>query len=218
MHVVRDALEKDLPRCPSARSFIRADLAADVTHRVVRDLRDLAADWLHAGATLSRGAQQPVEVTAPALATQDHAEEFVERVLSLRRRFPLRGPFPDPCSSGRVPTWPFASTLGAILKRHGLVNVRRMRDRVPPRTRPFLAVATPAGCATRSRSRTRPRYPLACVAMHEPTIENVRRVFIALFRRYSLPQARSPSRVAAGRCCDPIARGIDCQVGPTAYA
>lgn len=136
-------------------------------------------------------------------------KKLVERILSLRRRFPLWGPVPIRAHLVELwpdTTWPSASTIGAVLKRHGLVKARRMRARVPPRTRPFLACreANDVWCVDFKGQFTMrdgrlcypltvmdaaSRYLLACVAMHEPTMENVKRVFVALFQRYGLPKA-----------------------------
>ena len=130
-------------------------------------------------------------------------------ILSQKRQFPRWGPVPI---RQRLVTlwprvqWPAVSTIGAIFKRHGLVKPRRTRRRVAPRTRPFRACreANDVWCVDfKGQFKTRDgrlcypltvmdaasRYLLACTAFHEPTAENVRNVFVALFERYGLPKA-----------------------------
>jgi putative transposase len=134
---------------------------------------------------------------------------LVQLILSQRRQFPRWGPVPI---RKRLQTlwpqlpWPAASTVGAILKRHGLVAARRRRYRVPPRSRPFSACREPNDvwcadfkgqfqtgdgrwCYPLTVMDAASRYLLACVAFHAPTLENVRAIFVELFRKYGLPKA-----------------------------
>jgi len=102
--------------------------------------------------------------------------------------------------------WPAAATIGAILKRHGMVQARRRRYRVAPRTRPFSACREPndvwcvdfkgefatsdgRSCYLLTVMDAASRYLLACVGFHEPTADNVHGVFVALFRKFGLPKA-----------------------------
>ena len=135
--------------------------------------------------------------------------KLVALILSQRRQFPTWGPVPI---RKRLQThwpqlpWPSASTIGAILKRHGMVAARRRRYRVPPRSRPFSACREPNDvwcvdfkgqfrtsdgrlCYPLTVMDAASRYLLACVAFHSPTLENVRAVFVELFRAYGLPKA-----------------------------
>lgn len=134
---------------------------------------------------------------------------IVKRILSQRRQFPLWGPVP---LRKRLQTlwphidWPAASTIGDILKRHGLVKQRRKRPRVAPRTRPFSNCREPndvwcvdfkgqfklgdgSVCYPLTVMDGASRYLLACVAFHHPTLANVRGVFVELFKKYGLPKA-----------------------------
>jgi transposase InsO family protein len=135
--------------------------------------------------------------------------KLVKLIVSQRRQFPLWGPakirqrlrlhWPQH-------KWPSVSTIGAILKREGLVKPRRFRRRAAPRTRPFGAVREPNDlwcvdfkgqfvmgngrvCYPLTVTDGASRYLLACVAFHEPTLANVRDAFVDLFRRYGLPRA-----------------------------
>lgn len=135
--------------------------------------------------------------------------KLVKRILSQKRQFPLWGPVPI---RKRLQTiwpqieWPAASTIGAILKRHGLVKPRRRRLRVAVKTQPFSACREPndVWCAdlkghfaTRDGRICYPltvidaasRFLLACVGFHEPTLANVRAVFVELFQKHGLPKA-----------------------------
>jgi transposase InsO family protein len=102
--------------------------------------------------------------------------------------------------------WPAVSTIGAILKRSGMVKPRRKRLHAAPRTKPFSRCREPndVWCVdfkgqfpTRDGRLCYPltvmdaasRYLLACVALHHPTLENVRRIFVELFKKYGLPKA-----------------------------
>lgn len=135
--------------------------------------------------------------------------KLVKLILSQRRQFPLWGPVPI---RKRLQTlwphydWPAASTIGAVLKRHGMVTARRRRFRAPPRTRPFAACREPNDvwcvdfkghfpmsdgriCYPLTVMDAASRYLLACVGFHSPTLENVRRVFVELFTKYGMPKA-----------------------------
>jgi transposase InsO family protein len=131
------------------------------------------------------------------------------RVLAVRRRFPRWGPGPI---RKRLTTiwpdidWPAVSTIGSILKRNGLVKPRRMRRRAPPRTQPFSQCREPNDvwcvdfkghfrmgngkvCYPLTVMDGASRYLLGCVGFHEPSLENVRAVFVELFTKYGLPTA-----------------------------
>jgi len=135
--------------------------------------------------------------------------KLVKLILSQRRQFPLWGPVPI---RKRLQTlwpqhaWPAPSTIGAILKRHGMVPDRRRRHRVGPRTRPFATCREPndvwcvdfKGQFEMTNGKTcypltvmdgASRYLLACVGFHSPSLENVRGVFVELFKAYGLPKA-----------------------------
>ena len=101
--------------------------------------------------------------------------------------------------------WPSASTIGEILKRHGLTVPPRRRRRTPPQTAPFAACAGPnalwcadfKGCfQTGDGRRCDPltvtdacsRYVLRCQAA-DLRHDTVRPLFEATFREYGLPAA-----------------------------
>jgi transposase InsO family protein len=133
----------------------------------------------------------------------------VKRILAMRKQFPRWGPVPIRHRLRELRPdidWPAVSTIGAILKRNGVVKPRRKRARVAPRTRPFSKCREPndvwcvdfkgqfklgdgSTCYPLTVMDAASRYLLACVAFHHPTLDNVRAVFVELFRKYGLPAA-----------------------------
>jgi transposase InsO family protein len=103
-------------------------------------------------------------------------------------------------------TWPAASTIGALLKREGLVVARKKRLRTASYTEP-LAHAQEANrvwCAdfkgwfrTADGARIDPltisdahsRYLLRCQAVEKTNTDRVQAIFEAAFREYGMPQA-----------------------------
>lgn len=103
--------------------------------------------------------------------------------------------------------WPAASTMGDILKREGLVEPRRRRQRATPSTQPLRHALSPNDVwsadfkgwfRTGNRKRCTPltvsdaytRYFLLCRALTDGTdYAKVRPWFERLFREYGLPRA-----------------------------
>ena len=75
------------------------------------------------------------------------AAEQVAAIVALKRRHPGWGPVTVRAWLGReqaTTRWPAVSTVGEILKRHGLVVPRRgRRPKVPPQTQPFASIREP---------------------------------------------------------------------------
>ena len=136
-------------------------------------------------------------------------EDCEQRVLELRQAHMRWGPRKLKCvlerdQPGRV--WPAASTIGALLKREGLVVARHQRWRTAPYSAP-LAHADAANrvwCAdfkgwfrTADRQRVDPltisdahsRYLLRCQAVEKTDTARVQAIFEAAFREYGLPAA-----------------------------
>ncbi len=102
--------------------------------------------------------------------------------------------------------WPAASTIGDILKRHGLVAPRRRRRHTPPYTDPLAMCQRPNDlwCAdfkgwfhTGDGRRCDPftltdadsRYLLRCQIVPHPDHHHVGPIMDAAFREYGLPRA-----------------------------
>jgi transposase InsO family protein len=102
--------------------------------------------------------------------------------------------------------WPAASTIGAVLRRHGRTAPPKRRRRTPPSTQPFAAVEAPnqLWCAdfkghfrTQDGARVDPltitdgfsRYLLRVQIVDRLDTASARGVFTAAFREYGLPLA-----------------------------
>jgi transposase InsO family protein len=103
-------------------------------------------------------------------------------------------------------SWPVASTIGQIIKRHGL-SVPRRRCRIsPPYTQPFVSCDGPnrvwsadfkgwfrtgdgVRCDPLTISDNHSRYLLRCQAVAPSAHETVKPIFEAAFREYGLPEA-----------------------------
>lgn len=146
-------------------------------------------------------------------ATHRHAnqtpEEIEQMVLELRQAHMRWGPrklkrILERDEPGRC--WPAASTIGALLKREGLVVARKKRWRTAPYSEP-LAHADEANrvwCAdfkgwfrTADGERIDPltisdahsRYLLRCQAVEKTDTARVQAIFEAAFREYGMPEA-----------------------------
>lgn len=135
--------------------------------------------------------------------------EQAKRVLDLRRRFPRWGPRKLlACLERSHPeeSWPAASTIGDLLKRHGLVAARSSRRRrLPPRP-PQVEVTGPNDvwssdfkgqfrlsdgrlCYPLTVSDGFSRYLLGCQGLETTSCEASKPVFERLFRQYGVPKA-----------------------------
>jgi putative transposase len=140
----------------------------------------------------------------------NQVSEDVERaILEARRAHPHWGPkklrvLLERRRPGR--SWPACSTLGEVLRRHGLSVPRKRRRRTPPYTRPFVECdqSNDVWCAdfkgwfqTGDGRRCEPltisdahtRFLLRCQAVEDTGFEATRSLFEATFREYGLPRA-----------------------------
>lgn len=102
--------------------------------------------------------------------------------------------------------WPAASTIGDILKRHGLVKERKKRKRTPPHTQPFIDCTGPNEvwstdfkgqfklgnqqlCYPLTISDNYSRYLIDCKCLEHPTYDAVKKQFERIFKQYGLPLA-----------------------------
>jgi len=145
-------------------------------------------------------------------APQSHphavAAEIVELILAARRRHPRWGPRKLLVVLKRQqPTraWPVASTLGDILRKHGLVRRRRRHRCSAPYGERLADYAAPNAiwCADFKghfpvgEARCHPltimdgfsRYLLRCQALPRPLSGPVQDVFVAAFREFGLPRS-----------------------------
>ncbi len=135
-----------------------------------------------------------IEAQVVALATKHQGKRGPKK---LRRLLELSDP--------AVP-WPAVSTIGAILKRNGLVVPRRRKRRSPPYEQPLAGVGQcndtwsadfKGWFLTRSGERCDPltisdnysRYLLRCRLVRSTGFEAVKPIFVSAFQEYGLPRA-----------------------------
>lgn len=146
---------------------------------------------------------------APRRHPNQTASEIEQQVVELRHAHMRWGPRKLKAVLERQQPetdWPAASTMGALLRREGLVIPRKRRRRVDPYTTPFAAAHTPnrVWCGdfkgwgrTQDGERIDPltisdacsRYLLRCQAVDKTDTPRVQAIFEAAFREYGLPQA-----------------------------
>jgi transposase InsO family protein len=102
--------------------------------------------------------------------------------------------------------WPVRSTIGAILKRHGLVRLRRRCRKTPPYEQPFAGYDHPNAVwsadlkgwfVTGDKKRCDPltitdnysRFLIRCQVVQPASFETIQPVFVGAFHEYGLPQA-----------------------------
>lgn len=145
---------------------------------------------------------------APRRCPHRTSREIEERLVALRRQHPKWGPvtllsllersYPEL-------SLPAPSTVGEIMKRHGLVRPRRRRRRPRHPGRPIVEVKGPNDVWTadfKGEFKTRDgrycypltvadghsRYLLGCRGLSSTATEGAKREFTGLFRQYGLPR------------------------------
>ena len=131
-----------------------------------------------------------------------------ERILTLRAKHGYWGPATLKAVLERKDAavkWPARSTIGNLLRRHGLSAPRRRRPRAAPTRPPLTPMQQPnqvwsidfkGWFRTQDGQRCDPltisdgasRYLLRCQAMRHPDGAHVRPLMAATFREYGLPQ------------------------------
>ena len=169
--------------------------------------RQSAYDWME---RVRLGGFEALESKSSAPHVCPHAtpNDVVELLIAARKLHPTWGPRKlGPWLVERHPELelPAASTMGEILKRHGLVAEKRRRSRVPRYTQPFSAVEAPNDVWTadfKGHFRTRDglschpltlcdahsRYLLRCDGYLAPSAE-AKKSFEAAFIEFGLPRA-----------------------------
>ncbi len=145
---------------------------------------------------------------APKLHPNQTAAAIEERILALRSEHSRWGPTTLKAVLERKDAtvkWPARSTIGNLLRRHGLSVPRRRRPRAAPTPPPLTPMREPnqvwsidfkGWFRTQDGQRCDPlticdgasRYLLRCQAMRHPDGEHVRPLMEATFREYGLPQ------------------------------
>ena len=170
--------------------------------------RQTGYKWLRRFESGSESALEDLS-RAPQRLARAMPEEVAERIVQLRQQHPRWGPRKLrrllEQADGSV-AWPATSSIGALLKREGLVAGRRRRPRVPAYQAP-LAHADEANrvwcavfkgwfvcgngqrCDPLTCTDAYSRYLLRCRAVKKTDGAHVRSVFETMFREYGLPEA-----------------------------
>jgi transposase InsO family protein len=132
----------------------------------------------------------------------------VEKILQLKHRHPDWGPETITSALYRErpdQKWPAVSTIGAILKRHGLVKSRRKRHKVPPQSQPLAHATAPNEvwsadfkghfklgdgniCYPLTISDNHSRLLISCQGLSGPRLAPAMKVYERAFREYGLPR------------------------------
>jgi transposase InsO family protein len=146
---------------------------------------------------------------APHQAARAMPEKMAERIVSVRREHPRWGPRKILGYLERkspAVSWPAPSSVGALLKREGLVVGRRKRLRVPSYSTPlahadfpnrvwcadfkgWFVCADGQRCDPLTSTDACSRFLLRCQHVPKTDGVHVRSVFEAMFREYGLPEA-----------------------------
>lgn len=133
-------------------------------------------------------------------------KEIKKRLIELKLRFPTWGPqklLDWLEEEERDRAWPASSTIGEILKRHGLVKPRRYKRRVVSQNEPFSECDSNNAvwsadfkgqfkvggsyCYPLTIMDNFSRYLLSCEGLKHPNMEETRRCIERVFKEYGLP-------------------------------
>lgn len=136
-------------------------------------------------------------------------DKLIKRIVNHKLKHPKRGPkkvyhqlkrkYPEI-------KWPVPSTIGYWLKKHGLVNPRKKRKRVPSYNEPFIDCQSSNAvwsadykgqfftqdnnvCYPLTISDNFSRYLIRCQGLPGPRYRETEQVFKQAFREYGLPDA-----------------------------
>ena len=145
-----------------------------------------------------------------ARLTQSHRtpEAVVEKILQLKHSHSDWGPVTIASALYREQpdqSWPAISTIGEILKRHGLVKPRRKRHKVPPQSQPLAHATAPnevwsadfkgqfkmgdgKTCYPLTISDNHSRLLISCQGLYGPRLAPSMKVYERAFREYGLPR------------------------------
>jgi putative transposase len=136
-------------------------------------------------------------------------QEMQNQIVNLKHQHPHWGPYKLKqwlqAHEPHVP-WPATSTMGELLKRHGLVKTRRMRRHVPGYTTPLghcdganrvwsadfkgqFRLGNQQYCYPLTVSDNFSRYLLGCDALTSTKLNDAEKCFERLFYEYGLPDA-----------------------------
>ena len=168
--------------------------------------------------------QNRAPIHSPNQTADDIVKLIIKEKLKNRKRGPKKVLYQLKRQYPNI-NWPAASTIGDWLKKHGLVNKRKKRQRVPPYTQPFIKAQSPNDvwsadykgqfytkdrhvCYPLTISDNYSRYLFKCTGLPGPRYRITRAVFEQVFREYGLPDAiRIDNGIPfAGRCAGGLSR------------
>ena len=140
--------------------------------------------------------------------TRRTPEAVVEKILRLKHNHLDWGPVTIESALYRAhpdQAWPAISTIGEILKRHGLVKPRRKRHKVPPQSQPLAHATAPnevwsadfkgqftlgdgKTCYPLTISDNHSRLLISCQGLYGPKLAPSMKVYERAFREYGLPR------------------------------
>ena len=146
---------------------------------------------------------------APQLQAHATAAAQVAAIVALKRRHLSWGPLTVRDWLRREHPqqhWPAVSTVGEVLKRHGLVQPRRRRHHTPPHSQPFASVGAANDvwsadfkgqfelgdarvCYPLTMTDNHSRFLLCCQGMYRPRMKPTRTCYERAFIDYGLPRA-----------------------------
>ncbi len=147
-----------------------------------------------------------------ARKTQSNAtnENTVRLIVEMRELHPSWGPkkllWSLQAKYHRQKKWPSKTTIGNILKKKGLVKIKRKRQRTPTTLFPFSDVHLPNDvwcvdfkghftvgngkrCDPLTITDAHSRFLLACEILDKANTEQTKRIFERVFKEYGLPSA-----------------------------
>lgn len=152
-----------------------------------------------------------LEALSRAAWSHPHAvtPEIEAAIVQLKHQRPRRGPKKLLWSLQQQwpeVRWPVASTIGTILKRHGLVRLRRRSRKSPPYEHPFAGLDRPNAvwsadlkgwfmtgdglrCEPLTMTDNYSRFLLRCQRVSPARYETIQPIFADAFYEYGLPEA-----------------------------
>ena len=145
----------------------------------------------------------------PKVSPNQTPENVIELIIKEKLKNRKRGPKKIYAQLKRqypVLDIPAPSTISHWLEQNGLVEMRKIRSKVPPYTQPFIKCQSPNAvwsadfkgqfytgdtkvCYPLTISDNYSRYLLKCVGLPGPRYLETRDVFVSAFREYGLPHA-----------------------------
>lgn len=146
---------------------------------------------------------------APHSIPHKTLEAMEAELLRLKYRYPDWGPskIRDFLIQERIEgSWPAASTIGEIYKRHGLVKPRKIRRKTPAHSEPLkhcmgvnqvwsadfkgqFRLKNESYCYPLTLTDNYSRYLLLCEGLNSPSCDDTMRCYEKVFREYGLPDA-----------------------------